>query len=243
MGNDGRVAERDTPKWDQSRLSEAHDLEERGFTMTRADDLLSYHYRCPWPGCIAARLFPDRLRVVPIIRGSDVLCPSCGNTVDRLGRRGPSCEVKLTIDGRELARIVLEADAPVALGRAGGEHVVPLDELCRHEALAAISRRHCEFWLRTHGHLDVRDLRSRNGTWVLPVEAPTGSDGTRLPHDEWYRVSDDQIVRIGPGVVLARSARRFVLAERSAISSLTIDPTSTVPAREQEPRPERPSAS
>lgn len=196
-----------------SELHERAELAARGIGTDTAEELLSVRYRCAWPGCTAASLFPDGLRVVPDVRDGVAVCPLCGHELQPAGLRAPCVEVKVARDGVELTRLVVESGDPLVLGRRGGVGAVALDELLTSDLVTAVSRRHLRLTVDQRRQLVAEDLGSSNGTAV--VRAAGG--GEALTAGQPTVIDDGDVIVLPGRLWLAKSSRRYTLATRPPV--------------------------
>jgi FHA domain len=184
--------------WDQS-MREEHDLlVQQG--LSRRIEALGRYWSCPEPRCPRHDPVRSPFVLLPLARGSRLVCDQHGLEMTDLGPRPRVAQLKVMRDGRERQRFTVGQGQPVTVGRSPtGIDLSPLlDEADRRR----ISREHLRFELDSE-KLMVTDL-SRNGTTLVL------RDGTRLDFRHTthpFTVGDRAQVR--PGLEIIRSGRRY----------------------------------
>jgi hypothetical protein len=184
--------------WDESRREELDLLVQQG--LSRRVEVLGRYWSCPEPRCPRHDPVRSPFVLLPLARGSRLVCDQHGLEMTDLGPRPRVAQLKVMQDGAERRRFTVGQGKPVTVGRsAEGIDLSPfLDRVGRLQ----VSRVHLRFELYSD-RLTVTDV-SRNGTTLFL------KDGTRLAFRQAARpfaVGDR--VQVRPGLQIIRSGRRF----------------------------------
>jgi hypothetical protein len=107
----------------------------------------------------------------PRFRNGQVLCPACGKPARKVGRRGMTRELVLSLDGVVAARLPLAEGAELVVGRARGRGRYDVRDLLDAHDADAISRTHLKV-TNTAGGLFVEEPGSKNGSEFVPENGP-----------------------------------------------------------------------
>ncbi|MBX7134341.1 MAG: FHA domain-containing protein [Fimbriimonadaceae bacterium] len=193
--------------FEMSRKEEQSEFKERRIRRQEvAKRAESSYFRCEKESCIAHRLWPEHIRELPRYddRRDDFLCTRCGGVLKSVGRRRPSAQLIVFVNGAERSRILLQQGETLAVGRSDSEDCVGLRRLLPGDEQSAISRRHLEFrWVGPD--LTVSDLGSKNGTLVVKS---SGSGPGRLRPGDAIRFGRGARVDLPDGISIELSGRR-----------------------------------
>lgn len=93
----------------KSRFEEAVELKHAGIRPDRTThrDVLTTVWRCENTGCMAAKLAPQGIPGLPVLRDGVPRCPACTDPLVPIGHRPRSRLVVLALEDREIARLPL----------------------------------------------------------------------------------------------------------------------------------------
>lgn len=212
-----------------SQYGEAATLKPRGLNTPQGRQILRREWACTNPDCpsSAARA----IDALPYNRNGKAQCPECRQELRDIGEAAQTRELKVLIDGNDVAHIPLVDGARITFGRGGGEDRYDLRPLvAKRQSL--VSRDHLAF-RNQGGRILVSDLGSKNGSSLIRQDGRTSP----IPAEVEQRLELHELVSIAEGVVEfrlsgKRYARGVYVPDRgtATTASATIFATPSTPA-------------
>lgn len=209
-----RQPPRNTQGYDISRKIEQKLIQGSGI-----DDLNHPAVRRRWacesnPACLTRESSPEVLLVLPKLIGNVPVCPVCMKPVRDLGPRPAEAEIKVQVDGEDVARFTLKQGAATAFGRLTLPDTSALAGMAAAGAFDDVGRTHAQ--LRMIGRrLAVRPIDGRHHVWVRPWDSKRRrfQRERKLPDaDDFTGVGLRDVLQIGEHVDLVRSGRSIAEA-------------------------------
>lgn len=153
-----------------SRFVEASDLKPLGINSPEARQALLAEWACDTLTCLWGQ--SAVIETDPAFRDGHVRCPVCRQPARRVGDRGRTCEIVLSVGGMEVERIPLVEGARIVFGRGRGEDRYDVRELLDDDTATLVSRDHLAL-LNVGGKVRAEELGSKNGSALIrEAQAP-----------------------------------------------------------------------
>lgn len=193
---------------DLSRAEENDEFRDRNVSADAIELIVGNHWRCTRSDCLAHRLSPERLMMLPNFSAGRVSCPSCSSPLENLGPTARQIGIKILDNGTLLSELLLADGEDVCLGRGG---VGVWDVASGVANSSSISRRHLEL-RRTGAAIQVRDAGSTNGSRVNRWDPASRSMVfDRHLTTEWETLGRGVSIEIARTTTVRLSGRRWPL--------------------------------
>ncbi|MGW6485591.1 FHA domain-containing protein [Streptomyces sp. NPDC055056] len=165
-------------------------------------------WKCPARGCSLYDASRGQSVLLPRMRAGSPTCEIHATPLLDDGPRAAAAQLKLLLDGSSVGRFTLDSGSTVQVGRAPGEGGLALQALVPADRLDHVSRAHVEITADEEG-LRAKDISSYGSRFRRSGRKGSYGPWTVLPkdHGTGFRPGDE--IELAPGVVLARSGRRF----------------------------------
>ncbi|NPD06533.1 FHA domain-containing protein [Nocardioides sp. zg-1308] len=187
---------------DVSQYGEAAALKPRNLGTPEGRQMLRREWACSNPRCPSSAA--SAIDTLPYNKFGKAVCPECRQPLHDVGEAAQTRELKLLIEGNDVAHLPLVEGARLTFGRSGGEDRFDLRPLVASNQ-TLISREHVAF-RNQGGRILVSDLGSKNGTSLVR------EDGRKdpIPAGVEQRMELHEFVSIAGGVVEFRlSGKRY----------------------------------
>ncbi len=210
-----RQESRNTQPFEISRKEEQKMVQARGIS-----DLRHPAARRRWVcvsdvPCPTREITPDFLQVLPLLEGTQILCPGCRYPLRDLGPRPAEAEMKLVVDDAVLARFTIHQGETIRFGRLSMPDALPISELAWEGAFDDVGREHAAMRLLGR-RLAIRPVDEEHPVWVRSwrSQARLFTRERRLRHSAGFTPVDIRdILLLGERLELHRSGRSIAEAE------------------------------